>query len=108
MTCLSNIDLVGIDLCNVFRGNVPLNTIVLDSGASLCLFTNPDLIQQLNDVKHISIHCGDTSFNATKTGSLCDSLKHLPLPKDWYYFHENGVANLLSLSRVAKRIIELY
>ena len=84
------------------RGNVPLNAIVLDSGASLCLFTNPNLLQQLHDAKHISIHCGGTSFNATKTGSLCESLKHLPLPKDGYYFHADGVANLLSLSMVAE------
>ena len=84
------------------RDNVPLNALVLDSGASLCLFTNPDLLQELQDAKYpIPIHCGGSSFQATKTDSLCNALKHLPLPQDRYYFHENGVANLLSLARVA-------
>ena len=87
---------------NVSRGNVPLNALLLDSGASLCLFTNPDLLQQLQDAKRpIPIHCGGTSFHATKTGWLCDALKHLPLPQDGYYYQENGVANLLSLALFA-------
>ena len=74
------------------------------SGASLNLFTNPDLLQQLHDAIHpISMHCGGTSFCATKTGSTCDALKHLPLPEDGYYFHENGLANLISLARVAEK-----
>ena len=89
---------------NVSRGNVPLNALVLDSGVSLCLFTHPDLLQQRQDTKRpIPIHCGGTSFHTTKTGRLCDDLKHLPLPKDGYYYHENGVANLLSLAIVAAK-----
>ena len=85
------------------RGNVSINALVLDSGANLCLFTDPDILKRLQDAKRpISIHCGGTSFHATKIGSLYDDLKHLSLPQDGYnYFHENGVANLLSLAKVA-------
>ena len=87
---------------NVSRGNVPLNALVLDSGASLCLFTNPDLLKEIQDAERaIPIHCGGTSFRATKTGQLCDSLQHLPLPKEGIYYQEHGVANLLSLAMVA-------
>ena len=87
---------------NVFGGYLSLNALELDSGASFCLFTNSDFLKQLQDAKRpISIHWGGTFFHATKTGSLYDALEHLPLPQDGYYYHEKGVANLLSLARVA-------
>ena len=41
-------------------------------------------------------------------GNLKSILRHLPLPAENYYYHENAVANLLSLGRVCKQFRALF
>ena len=61
------------------RANVPQNSLVLDSGATVHLISNPEMMQKLHHKSNsTTIHCGGKSWNHTKAGELCDDLKELP------------------------------
>jgi hypothetical protein len=85
------------------RGNISLNALVLDSGASLHLFANEDMLQNVRaDPNPTTIHCGGKSWSNNQIGELCNDLKDLPLPQDDLHLHKDGVANLLSLALLSK------
>ena len=85
------------------RGNISLNALVLDSGASLHLMANPDMLQNIRaEQKPTTIHCGGKSWSNNQVGELCDDLKTLPLPQDDLHLHKDGVANLISLALLSK------
>ena len=85
------------------RGNISLNALVLDSGASLHLFANAAMLQNIRPAtKPTPIHCGGKSWFNNQVGDLCDDLKALPLPQDELHLHEDGVANLVSLALLSK------
>jgi hypothetical protein len=50
----------------------------------------------------MTIHCGGAIVSNNQVGELCNELRNLPLPIKDYFFHPDGVANLLSLARVSK------
>ena len=61
------------------------------------------MLQNVEDLDDpITIHCGVKSWSHHRVGELCDDLKDLPLPQGRMYLVKNGVANLLSLSMLAK------
>ena len=85
------------------RGNISLNALVLDSAASLHLFANAAMLQNIRPAtKPTPIHCGGKSWFNNQVGDLCDDLKSLPLPQDELHLHEDGVANLVSLALLSK------
>ena len=85
------------------RGNISLNALVLDSGASLHLFANADMLQNvIANPNPTTIHCGGKSWSNNQVGELCDDLKTLPLPPDTLHLHKDGVANLISLAELSK------
>ena len=87
----------------VHRGSIPLNTLVLDSGATVNLMNNPDFLTNIRSTsKAITIHCGGATVSNNQVGDICNELRNLPLPHTGYFFHPTGVANLLSLARVSK------
>jgi hypothetical protein len=52
----------GVQENKMFRGNISLNALVLDSGASLHLFANEDMLQNVTtDPNPTNIHCGGKS-----------------------------------------------
>jgi hypothetical protein len=72
------------------RGNISLNALVLDSGASLHLMVNEDMLQNIcTDSNPTSIHCGGKSWSNNQVGQLCDELKVLPLPQDDLHLHKD-------------------
>lgn len=84
----------------ISRGKVPWNVLALDSGASVNILINGDYITNMKEAERpITIHCGGKSWEETQTGDLNEDLCNLSLNKTGYYFNENGVANLLSLSK---------
>ena len=87
----------------VHRGSIPLNTLVLDSGATVNLMNNPSFLKNIKETSSaITIHCGGATVSNNQVGEICDELRNLPLPTKDYFFHPTGVANLLSLARVSK------
>jgi hypothetical protein len=87
----------------VHRGSIPLNTLVLDSGATVNLMNNLNFLKNIKATpKAITIHCGGATVSNNQVGGMCDDLRNLPLPHIGYFFHPTGVANLLSLARVSK------
>ena len=85
------------------RGNISMNALVLDSGASLHLMVNKDMLQNVRtDPNPTNIHCGGKSWSNNQVGQLCDELKVLPLPQDDLHLHTDGVANLLSLALLSE------
>jgi hypothetical protein len=87
----------------VHRGSIPLNTLVLDSGATVNLMNNPSFLKNIKETSTaITIHCGGATVLNNQVGEICDELRNLPLPTKDYFFHPTGVANLLSLARVSK------
>jgi hypothetical protein len=85
------------------RGNISLNALVLDSGASLHLFANEDMLQNVRaDPSPTAIHCSGKSWSNNQIGELCNDLKDPPLPQDDLHLHKDGVANLLSLALLSK------
>ena len=84
------------------RGKVPLNVLALDSGASVSILINSDYITNMKQAdKPITIHCSGKSWKETQTGDLTGDLLKLPLCKTGYFFNQDGVANLLSLSQLS-------
>jgi hypothetical protein len=86
----------------VHRGSIPLNTLVLDGGATVNLMNNPSFLKNIKETSTaITIHCGGATVSNNQVGEICDELRNLPLPKKDYFFHPTGVANLLFLARVS-------
>ena len=76
----------------------------MDSGASVNVFYNKDLIEDIQyteNPKEVTTGCCTKMFYE-QMGKLASILRHLPLPAEDYYYHKNVVANLLSLGQICK------
>jgi hypothetical protein len=66
----------------VHRGSIPLDTLVLDSGATVNLMNNPSFLKNIKQTSTaITIHCGGATVSNNQVGEICDELRKLPLPK---------------------------
>ena len=85
-------------------GNVsPSTSITLDSASSIHMFKDISLLNNIQtDSKKIKVRITDSTFQVKDIGELCDTLKSLPLPSEWYYYYPNRVANILSLALLVK------
>ena len=84
----------------------PRNRLYIDSGASLHILFNKELMGELHNIdKPLKIQPGGKPFHIKQIGSLHQALRHLPLPVTVYYCSEAAIANLLSF---AKLIDEYY
>ena len=74
----------------------PKNRLYINSGASLHILFNKELLGELNDIKvPIKIQAGGKPFHIKQIGSLHQALRHLPLPVSAYHYSETVIANLL-------------
>ena len=85
----------------VTRANVPQTTLAIDSGATIHFFSNPELLKLIREIiNKFTVHCGGKSFQHGTMGQVRDDLRHLPLPKGEVCLFRDGVANLLSMSKL--------
>ena len=84
--------------------------VILDRAASVNVIYNKDLIEDIRYTENpIEVTTGGcTKLFYEQMGKLNYILKPLPLPAENYYYHENAVANLLSLGQVCKQFRVLF
>ena len=79
----------------------PKNRLYIDSGASLHIRFNKELLEKLKDIKvPIKIQAGGKPFYIEQIGSLHQALRHLSLPVSAYHYSETAIANLLSFTKL--------
>lgn len=84
------------------RAGHPKNRLYLDSGASVHILFNREMIQHMETISSpLTISGAGSNIKLHEVGSLHDALKHLPLPRDDLYYEPNAIANLLSFARIA-------
>ena len=82
----------------------PKNRLYINSGASLHILFNKELLGELNDIKvPIKIQAGGKSFHIKQIGSLHQALRHLPLPVSVCHYSETAIANLLSFAKLTDK-----
>ena len=84
--------------------------VILDSAAYVDVFYNKDLIEDIRyttNPKEVTTG-GCTKLFYEQMDKLTSILKHLQLPADNYYYHEDAVANLISLGQVCKEFRVLF
>ena len=85
--------------------------VILDSAASVSVFyNNKDLIKDIQytiNPKEVTTR-GCAKLFYKQMGKLTSILRHIPLPADNYYHHEDAVANLISLGQVCKEFRVLF
>ena len=85
-------------------GWIHQNNILMDSGASIPLIFNRDLLDNILPLKYFKkINSGGGNFKSKLGGSLTKALHHLPLPKKGYFYNPDAVANLLSMAKVSNK-----
>ena len=84
------------------RTNVPQTSLVIDSGATIPFFSNKDLLQLVQATKSVKIHCSGSTFDQAMVGQICNELKNLPFPRGGICIAKDGIANLLSMSKLVK------
>ena len=52
------------------KANVPQTSLALESGATIHLFSNQDLLQPIKATKPMKIHCGGTTFDQAIIGRI--------------------------------------
>ena len=79
----------------------PKNRLYIDSGASLHILFNKELVGELQNIdKPLKIKAGGKSFHIKQIGSLYQALRHLPLPVTIYHYSETAIANLLLFAKL--------
>ena len=80
----------------------PKNRLYIDSGASLHILFNKELMGELHNIdKLLKIQAGGKSFHIKQIGSLHQALRHLLLPVTAYHYSETAIANLLLFAKLA-------
>jgi hypothetical protein len=76
-------------------GRIPKHWVILDTGSTTCAYSNPDLLEDIHEVKgSLTIH--------TQTGKAVTKLKGTVPGYGLVWFCPGGIANILSLANVAK------
>ena len=80
----------------------PRNRLYIDSGASLHILFNKELMGELHNIdKPLKIQPGGKPFHIKQIGSLHQALRHQPLPVTAYHYNETAIANLLLFAKLA-------
>ena len=80
----------------------PKNQLYIDSGASLHILFNKELMGGLQNLdRPLKIQAGGKPIHMPKIGSLHQVLRQLPLPISTYHYNEIDFANLLSFAKLA-------
>jgi len=80
----------------------PKNRLYIDSGASLHILFNKELMGGLVNLdRPLEIQAGDKLVHMLQIGSLHQALRHIPLPVNTYHYSETAIANLLSFAKHA-------
>lgn len=80
----------------------PKNRLYLDSGASVHITFNQDLLNEHRPLKKaLNISAAGKPLQLKEVSTLHKALQHLPLPKDDIYYEPQVIANLLSFARLA-------
>ena len=80
----------------------PKNRLYIDSGASLHILFNKELMGGLQDLdRPLKVQAGNKPIHMSQIGSLHQALRHLPLPVNTYHYSETAIANLLSFVKLA-------
>ena len=81
----------------------PKNRLYIDSGASLHILFNNELLGKLKDIKvSIKIQAGGKPFHIEHIGLLHQTLRHLPLPVSAYHYSETAMATQQMICTVQK------
>ena len=82
----------------------------MNSGASLNIFCNGNLIKDIQFLDHsTSVATGGSKLvSYNKIGKLSLLLWKFSLPMEDYYYHENMVVNLQSLGKITKEFRALF
>ena len=80
----------------------PKNRLYIDSGASLYILFNKELMGGLVDLdRPLKIQADGKPIHMSQIGSLHQVLQHLPLPVNIYHYSETTIVNLLSFAKLA-------
>ena len=80
----------------------PKNRLYIDSGASLQILFNKELLGELNKIEvPLKIQAGGKPFHIKQIGSLHQALRYLSLPVSAYHYSETAIANFLSFAKLA-------
>ena len=80
----------------------PKNRLYINSGASLCILFNKELMGELHNIDNpLKIQAGGKPFHIKQIGSVHQALRHLPLPVTTYHYSETAIANLLLFAKLA-------
>ena len=79
----------------------PKNRLYIDSGASLHILFNKELMGELHNIdKPLKIQTGGKPSHIKQIGSLYQALQHLPLPITVYHYSETAITNLLLFAKL--------
>jgi len=79
----------------------PKNFLYIDSGASLHILFNKELMEDLQDLdRPLKIQAGGKPIHMSQIGSLYQVLGHLPLPVSTYHYSEAAITNLLLFAKL--------
>ena len=80
----------------------PKHRLYIDSGASLHILFNKELLGELNDIKvPVKIQAEGKPFHIKQIESLHQALRHLPPPVSAYHYSETAIVNLLLFAKLA-------
>ena len=78
----------------------PKNRLYIDSGSSLRILINKELMGGLVDLdRPLKIQASGKPIHMSQIGSLHQALQYLPLPVSTYNYSETAIANLLLFSK---------
>ena len=78
------------------------NSILMDSGASVMLMFNGNLLDAISTLcNQKGVLTDGGNFHTNQTNLLASALHHLPLPKDSYLFNPDVVGNLIFMAVVS-------
>ena len=94
----------GLKLLNKWNDQLSMLTLIMDSGANMCLFNNILLPERrtTSPFNKKQVHGMHKHKYCYQKGSLSSKFGNLPLPKNNYYYDPDTMANLLLLALISK------